>query len=1151
MTDATVTGLRVNRLVEPIALDGNMPTFSWMLQSDVRGARQVQYRVAVDTHDGVPVWDSGVVVSARSTAVALGDGGTMHRPLEPEHRYVWRVVIGDERGQVLEANSRFETGIFIPSQVGWSGAQWIGADRPHLDAASLVVFRIRARIRIPRGSAVATLVLGANDFRLQDRVFNELGVAGPNHVACSIDVSEPESPTLSIYRSGYAPGDDADVPILTLTSTNSNLTALLPAATVHEDHEIEVVCWSSALSFRVDGHDVDSAGETQFAVNPRGTNDVASFPNLAEVGFGARAGEQILVRGYEIRTFRPPEAALFDQRDYGVFEGIDGIDVDGDLITVDGGPAGRLIHRDPSRGALPVLRRLVELDAKPEHAKLNITARGIYEFEINGTRVGDDWFNPGVADYRHTIEYSAYDVTHLLRAGSNSIVVRLAPGWWSDMVSFMRVNTGFFGDRPSALITLAIDKADGTRELVVSEPGRWQVRTDGPTKSGSFFQGERYDARDEVNLAAASGWTGAALVTPLERNAQPSIVPKSDRPVRVHERLGAHLVGETRPGSGSWIYDLGVNMVGVPEIDIDLPAGRTIVIRTAEMLYPMLPEYRERDIDGLLMTENLREALSTDFYITRDGAQTIRPRFTFHGFRFLEITGVDEPLAERAVRGLVLSSLPAIAGDVSTSDPMLNQLMANIHRSQIGNFLSIPMDCPQRNERLGWLEAVTEFARTSCFTSDVESFYERFLRIVRDSQVTEELLATKTDLSNFHERGDQQSVEDPGRAVSLFTGKGVAGMYPSYVPGYDAYRSWGTPWSSAGVLVPHELYRHYGDTKVVRDSFVSMRTYLEAMDQLRIPGSAALSADGGTCGDWLSLDKPPYTYTDVTVYAHTLRCFAEMADAIGEHEAAAEYSAKYAAARAEWNELFVDSPTGRFRDDPSLVNTSQSSCVLPLFYDLPFESSRQSIFEALCEKVQEGYGGQPFAITTGPLHDPDDQSRALRLRSFRSRLRDDREPLLPVVALPSHPGSDLDLGAMELVHARARLRRKQRHEFVQSLLARRGRCVGSSNRVAGIDRDPSQPGMQHVPAASGPGRVHRQRLRVRHHGLRTSRGELGVEQRSVGMALPMPGTGQQHRDHRAALVPPIRHRFPRARRTRDDAFRKPLPRPGGGGGTCS
>ncbi|GAA4664343.1 family 78 glycoside hydrolase catalytic domain [Frondihabitans cladoniiphilus] len=1061
MSTPRLTHLRVNRLERPLAVGDGSPRFGWRLESEEYDHRQVAYRIRVETAAGHPAWDSGEVRSDVSQAIAFGQGGSEALALEPETAYRWRVEIEDDRGRLLGAESTFETAFFGTTVDAWRGARWIGADRPPLDAASLVVYRIRGRLTVPEGSSGASLVLGADDFRLGNDLFNEFRIRGANHVRFEIDVADPARPALRIHRRGYAPGE-ADETLLTTVddSRSTNIGVLLPPERAHLENAIELVCESSTFHVLINGVELVADGSPEFQVNPRGLDDVASFPNLCSIGFEAAPGQTFAVRGYEVLTYREPQTALFDERDHGVFEGLPGVTVDGGTIRVDGGADGLLAAVDPSRDSLPVLRRTVVTRPGWRNARASITARGVYELRVNGVRVGEDWFNPGSSDYRHTIDYSVYDLTDLLRDGENTITAALAPGWWADMVSFQETNTGFYGDRPALLCHLRIDNEDGATDFVVSKPGEWEVSVSGPVRSGSFFQGERYDARLEANLDEdARGWVPATSIPPLERNARPALVAKVDRPVQAYETLPARLIGEVRPGSDSWLYDLGVNMVGVPRITLEGRAGQEIVIRTAEVLYPALPEYVERDVDGLPMTENLREALSTDVYICRDGAQTYTPRFTFHGFQYLEISGTGGPLPDTAVTGVVLSSIDEVTGTLETSNPLVDRLMANITRSQLGNFLSIPTDCPQRNERMGWTEAVTEFARTASFTADVSTFTERWLSVLRDSQVTDELLVGRSDMTGFYDvdTADVGNADTGGRKP--FGGEYVVGMYPSYAPSYDAALSWGTPWSSAGVLVPYDLYRHYGSTVVIEESFDSMLAYLEAMATLRLPGSEHLSVDGGICGDWLSLDKPPSDYTDVAIYVFLLRAFGEMAAAIGRTDVAEDYAREYALARQEWNDRFIDSATGTLRGDAS-APISQSSTTIALFYGLPFDEFVPTVFASLCEKVVAGHDGVAFGITTGMFTTP----MITHVLSDHGR-SDLAFGMLENTAFPSwlYPVTQGATSTWERWNSYTAEEGFGGNNAMNSFNHFSLGAVGAwlLNRVGGIDRNPARVGMQH------------------------------------------------------------------------------------------
>uniref|UniRef100_UPI0035CA887D glycoside hydrolase family 78 protein n=1 Tax=uncultured Amnibacterium sp. TaxID=1631851 RepID=UPI0035CA887D len=405
MSVLRVTELKTERLEEPLAVDVARPAFGWRMESDARGARQTAYRVVVSAGDAV-VWDSGRVPGDRSQEVLLGDGVR----LEPETDHRWRVEIEDETGRAATATAGFRTGPDRDDPAGWGGASWIGAERPNLDAASLVVWRLRARFRLDPGSSVAGFVLGAGDFRLRTAVFNEYGLAGDNHVAVLVDARRG---ALRIERAGYAPGD-GDGRVVVELAEGSNVPRLLTPDAVHDEHTIEIVCWSSVLQVLVDGVEVAEGDRTRFAVNPRGDNDVPSFPNLGRIGFAAAAGERFTVIGYEVRTFREPQAVLLGADDLGLFDGAPGVTRTGDGLRVDGGASGVLVHRDPSRDGVPVLRRVLDLERAPSRAILSLTARGVLEVEVNGRRVGDAWFDPGAGEYRRTIEYRAHDVTDLL-----------------------------------------------------------------------------------------------------------------------------------------------------------------------------------------------------------------------------------------------------------------------------------------------------------------------------------------------------------------------------------------------------------------------------------------------------------------------------------------------------------------------------------------------------------------------------------------------------------------------------------------------------------------------------------------------------------------------------------------------------------------
>lgn len=399
-----------------------------------------------------------------------------------------------------------------------------------------------------------------------------------------------------------------------------------------------------------------------------------------------------------------------DQNYEGIFkDAVDGnaVKIENGGFTVNGAGGEVKVYKDPSHTSTPMLRTTINASKAIASAKLYATARGVYEFYINGKRVGDEYFNPGHTEYGKHLMYQTYDVTNLLQNGENAIGAMLGSGWWGDETSFTVTNYNYYGDRQSLLAKLKITYTDGTTQTVVTDPSTWKVYNDGPITYADFFNGEDYGANKEVTGWDTAGyndstWEPAQVITPDAKFASPQIISQIGNGVKAIEEITAK--SYTEPRLGVYVYDMGVNMVGVPRITIPpTTSGQIITLRTAEITYPNLPEYSNMNgssMVGMILTENLRTALSTDAYTTKENSagETYQPRFTFHGYRYLEITGIDVPLPVEDVKGVVLSSITDITGDYETSNTLVNQFYKNIIRSQKGNFLSIPTDCPQRDE---------------------------------------------------------------------------------------------------------------------------------------------------------------------------------------------------------------------------------------------------------------------------------------------------------------------------------------------------------------------------------------------------------------------------------------------------------------------
>ncbi|MCA9312193.1 MAG: family 78 glycoside hydrolase catalytic domain, partial [Phycisphaerales bacterium] len=338
--------------------------------------------------------------------------------------------------------------------------------------------------------------------------------------------------------------------------------------------------------------------------------------------------------------------------------------------------------------SIPYLRRGFVSKGEVVRARIHATALGVYELWLNGDRVGDHELAPGWTDYRQRVQYQSHDVTAQVRQGANTLGAVVAPGWFAGRAGLFHARA-YYGETPALLAQLEITYADGSREVIGTDGGwRWH---DGPILAADIMDGETFDAR-----LALEGWCGATAAFEKSLRWQPVTTRKEqrtlraqvDEPVRVLKEVETRAVTQPRPGV--WVFDLGQNIVGVARLRVLEAEGTVLTIRHAEMLNP----------DGTVYTENLRGAAATDRYICRGGGvERWRPRFTFHGFRYVEVSGLSREPDAGTVTGVVLGSDLEPAGTFVCSDPRLNQLQSNIVWGLHGNYLSIPTDCPQRDER--------------------------------------------------------------------------------------------------------------------------------------------------------------------------------------------------------------------------------------------------------------------------------------------------------------------------------------------------------------------------------------------------------------------------------------------------------------------
>jgi alpha-L-rhamnosidase len=555
-----------------------------------------------------------------------------------------------------------------------------------------------------------------------------------------------------------------------------------------------------------------------------------------------------------------------------------------------------------SKDSNPQLRKEFRAHKEIKSARLYASALGLYQVRINGKPVGADVLAPGWTDYNTRVQYQTYDVTELIRRGQNAVAATLAPGWYAGTVGAF--GPGQFGLMPGLLLQLEMTYTDGSHEEVVTDSS-WKSHT-GPVVQADLIMGEQYDARRETpgwdlpNFDDA-GWKPVRI----KKNVSAKRVAQVDPPVRIEQELKPLSISRTK--AGAYIYDLGQNMVGVVRLHVSGKAGQKITIRHAEVLNP----------DGSLYTANLRSAKSTDVYLLKGkGTETFEPAFTFHGFRYVEVSGAGR---QPELVGRVMSTAAPSTLSFSTGVPMLNQLQSNIMWGQRGNFISVPMDTPARDERLGWTGDIAAFSGTATYNMELAKFLGKWLIDLRDTQSPE---------------GEFGAVAPLGPTMAV--GKEAPG------------------WGDAGVIVPWALYEQYGDRRLLEDNFDAMTRWVAFLKN----NSTGFLRPKSGYGDWLNVaDETPKDLIATAFFAHSAAIVAQAAGALGKDPA--PYVKLFGQIRDAFDRAFV-LPNGR------LMGDTQTAYVLALSMDLLPASSRSAAADRLVELIK----ARDWHLSTGFLGTP-------------------------------------------------------------------------------------------------------------------------------------------------------------------------------------
>jgi alpha-L-rhamnosidase len=898
VSPAHLAALTCEHLTDPVGLGAAQPRLSWKILSDRTGEVETAYQVRASSsasgleQDQPDLWDSGKVVSDQSVLVRW-DG----KPLDSRAVVYWQVRIWDKDGNptAWSAPAHFELGL-LHSASEWRGS-WITADLPRydIDQSALAGAQwINGGSLAAQGAGIRLVVDLPPDAKVRDAV-----------------VDAAADGLISLYVNGKA----------TLQGPSSH------TAPFHADFGQQLTPGRNLIAL--------GSMSVRGSVGPGGRNAIAAH-GVIDLESGQRvefntdgSWKAAIVNALVTRgrgPFAAPEAPPGDARWFAP----DYDDSTWAAATVLGpySAAALVPSANPTIGPGRYLRKNFTLKGPVAKARLYATALGVYEASINGKRVGEDQLAPGWTDYFKRVMVQTYDVTPLLRGGqTNTLAALLGDGWFAGRVGWMGLaQYSRIGVRPDFNAQLEITYADGSTDTVVTD-GTWKA---GPGEVvGSDQQlGEVLDARKSAAWDTPdfddSAWAPAATDShdTIELDAQ--LGP----PVRKLMELSPKKI--SRIGD-MWIVDFGQNMVGHIRLAASGPAGTNVQVLHGEMLNP----------DGTIYNENLRQAISFDSFTLAGtgGAETFEPHFTFHGFRYAQITGYPGDLTADNIRGIVVGSVTPDTGTIVTSNPEVNQLVSNIRWGQRGNFLSVPTDCPQRDERMGWMGDAQVFAPTAALNADVAGFFSKWMVDVNDGQLTSGPTA-----GAFCETSPRVGNERPGYAI----------------------------WDDAGVIIPWVMYTTYGDTGFLQTSYDHMarwvdycrRTYPtlietggvgDNLSPLSARGApvaargpaAAGGARGGQgaagFGGFGGLNTTT-SVLDTAYFAHSAQIVSKAAALLGKSADAAKYDSLFHAIDEAFLKAYV-------HEDGSMVAGTQSTYVVALSFGLIPDRIHDAVAKHLVDDI--------------------------------------------------------------------------------------------------------------------------------------------------------------------------------------------------------
>ena len=850
--------LRCEYRRDPLGIDVVDPRLSWVVDSAKKHSqKQTAYRILVASSpenlaaDTGDLWDTGKVASDRTNQIAYAG-----KPLASQIQCWWKVKSWDGNDNPSSWSTPAGWTMGLLDKTDWQ-AHWITLDIP-LEEKQVSDLKDSQWIWFPEGDPVKAAPVATRYFRT------------------TIDI--PAS-----YKVKKA--------TLHITADNGYTLFVNANELQHGSNfkNVDIVDFAGQLRPGKNVIAVSAANEGD-APNPAGLVAMARIEFQSEAPLTTYTSAQWKSSDTAAQGWNGPD---FDDSAWKPARALGkmGIDPWGQLAT-------RALKLPPPR----YLRKSFTLDETVRRATLYATALGNCELYVNDHKVADDYFLPGWTDYDKRIYYHTYDVTDLLKGSDNALGAILADGWYAGYIGWGHIREHYGSDKPYFKAQLNIEYSDGST-LVVPTDTSWTAST-GPILEGDFLMGETYDANLEIPGFSTAAFDDAKWQKVASNDTlSPLLEAYPGVPVKVFQEITP--VEITEPQQGRFVCNMGTNFAGFARLKVKAPKGTKIVLRFAERLNP----------DGTIYTTNLRGARAIDTYICKGtGVETWQPRFTFHGFQYVEIAGYPGKPDKNTITGIELTSATPVVGSFECSDPQANQLYRNINQTQRANFIEIPTDCPQRDERLGWMGDAQIYVRTATYNTDISAFFTKWLVDVEDAQL---------DNGAFSDVSPRKIANDGGVAA----------------------------WGDAGVICPWTIYQVYGDTRVLGEHYDAMVRWI---DYCKGTTKNLLRPATGY-GDWLSIKADtPKDVLATAYFAHSTQLVARTAEILGKSDDAAKYNDLFEQIKAAFNKAYV-AADGRIKGD------TQTVYVLALAFDLLDADKSQNARQYLVENIK----ARDYHLSTG------------------------------------------------------------------------------------------------------------------------------------------------------------------------------------------